>query len=147
MKLYTIGFTQTTAEHFFQRLIDAEVGTLIDTRLNRDGQLAGFAKAQDLRFFLDRLASIKYVAEPLLAPTAETLRSYRDKKMSWAQYADAYNELLRSRGVEKIMLSDKLDGSCLLCSEPKAVHCHRRLAAEYLQKAHDGIERLEIVHL
>ena len=27
-----------------------------------------------------------------------------------------------------------LDGGCLLCSEAKPHHCHRRLVAEYLQR-------------
>lgn len=147
MKLYTIGFTKTTAQHFFHRLIDAGVTKVIDTRLNRDGQLAGFAKAQDLDFFLSRLASIKYIAQPLLAPSPEALRSYRDKAMSWGQYAETYIELLRARCVEKSIPPDELNASCLLCSEPTAHHCHRRLAAEYLQKAHSGSVELEIIHL
>jgi hypothetical protein len=65
---------------FFSRLSRAGVEKLIDARLKRDGQLAGFAKAQDLQFFLERLASIEYVAEPLLAPSSEALRMYRKKR-------------------------------------------------------------------
>lgn len=147
MRLYTIGFTQTTAEHFFGRLARAGVRKIIDTRLNRDGQLAGFAKAQDLEFFLDRLVSIDYVAEPLMAPTAEALRSYRDKKMTWDQYASAYIELLRERCVERLIAPGQLDACCLLCSEPHADHCHRRLAAEYLRSALGSSAALEVVHI
>lgn len=147
MKLFTIGFTKTSAEHFFERLSAAGIKKLIDTRLNRDGQLAGFAKAQDLEFFLKRLASIEYVAEPILAPTAENLKSYRDKKMSWDEYANAYLELLRKRGAGSIISVESLEDACLLCSEPTADHCHRRLAAEFLRGTYDGVVPLEIVHL
>ena len=45
MEIYTIGFTQSTAEHFFGRLANAGVGRLLDVRLNNRSQLAGFAKA------------------------------------------------------------------------------------------------------
>ncbi|HED04680.1 MAG TPA: DUF488 family protein [Candidatus Fraserbacteria bacterium] len=37
----------------------------------------------------------------------------------------------------------KKEGICLLCSEPQADHCHRRLVAEYL--AHFRPE-LQIIH-
>ena len=67
--LFTIGFTQKTAEQFFGLLQDAGVQRVIDIRENRIGQLAGFAKFPDIAFFLDRLLGIKYVYEPLLAPS------------------------------------------------------------------------------
>jgi uncharacterized protein (DUF488 family) len=34
VEIYTIGFTQTTAEHFFGRLRAAGVQRLLDVRLN-----------------------------------------------------------------------------------------------------------------
>ena len=46
--IYTIGFTQKTAEEFFRLLQEAGVRKLIDVRENRAGQLAGFAKFPDL---------------------------------------------------------------------------------------------------
>ena len=52
MVIFTIGFTQTTAEHFFDRLRDAGVKRVVDIRLKNDSQLAGFAKARDLPYFL-----------------------------------------------------------------------------------------------
>jgi uncharacterized protein (DUF488 family) len=55
VEIYTIGFTQTTAEHFFGRLKDAQIRRLIDVRLNNSSQLAGFAKAKDLPYFLREL--------------------------------------------------------------------------------------------
>jgi hypothetical protein len=48
VEIYTIGFTQSTAEHFFGRLAKAGVRRLLDVRLNSRSQLAGFAKAQNL---------------------------------------------------------------------------------------------------
>jgi hypothetical protein len=71
MEIYTIGFTQTTAEHFFGRLKAAGVGRLLDVRLNNSSQLAGFAKAQDLPYFLERLVGARYEHDPRLAPTQE----------------------------------------------------------------------------
>ena len=55
MQLFTIGFTQKTAEQFFNLLADAGVKRIVDIRLNNVSQLAGFAKRDDLRFFLNTI--------------------------------------------------------------------------------------------
>lgn len=147
MTLYTIGFTKTTAEDFFRRLRGAGVRTVLDTRLHRDGQLSGFAKVPDLPYFLRELVRCEYHALPELAPAAELLKAYRDKRLSWDDYAQAYRELLAQRRPEREIDSALLDRGCLLCSEHSAEHCHRRIAAEYLREAFADRTHIEIVHL
>lgn len=147
MKLYTIGFTQTTAEGFFGRLQSAGIARVLDTRIHRDGQLAGFAKVPDLPYFLDRLTGIAYQPVPSLAPTPAMLKSYREKLLSWEGYAESYRDLLRERQPEKEIHASLLDGACLLCSEHTPERCHRRLAAEYLRDTLAGVAEIEIFHL
>jgi uncharacterized protein (DUF488 family) len=144
MKLYTIGFTKTSAERFFRRLQNAGVTKIIDTRLHRDSQLAGFAKQKDLPFFLKEITNIGYEVSEILAPTKEILNGYRKKQLKWAEYEKLYNNLLRSRRVEKHVSPHALNCCCFLCSEATSKHCHRRLAAEYLARAWGSIE---IIHL
>ena len=146
MTLYTIGFTKSTAERFFGRLRSAGVTRLIDTRLRRDGQLAGFAKLPDLEYFARELAGVAYTAEPLLVPTAELLDGYRDKAITWDEYADAYRALLAERAPEKSIDAASLANACLLCSEHAPEHCHRSVAAAYLAAAFPGAG-IEVVHL
>lgn len=62
MKVFTIGFTKTSAESFFTRLQKAGVKKVIDVRLHNDSQLAGFAKKDDLRYFLDALCGIEGIS-------------------------------------------------------------------------------------
>jgi uncharacterized protein (DUF488 family) len=143
MKLYTIGFTKSSAEKFFSRLEEAGVRKVVDTRLHRDSQLSGFAKQLDLPFFLSTINKMDYGVSELLAPTSEILGAYR-KKIKWAEYEKLYRDLLISRRVEVNLTPHALDHCCLLCSEPTPEHCHRRLAAEYLSGEWGGIE---IVHL
>lgn len=147
MKLYTIGFTQTTAETFFDKLRNVGIVRMIDTRINRDGHLSGFAKVPDLPYFLDRLSDCKYQASPSLAPTPSMLKAYRNKLLSWDTYAESYQSLLRERRPEKEFNPHILDRACLLCSEHTPEKCHRRLAAEYLKVAFSGCVDVEIVHL
>jgi len=43
-------------------------------------QLAGFAKRDDLAFFLKELCGAEYSHEPMLAPTSALLDAYRKQK-------------------------------------------------------------------
>ncbi len=133
MEIYTIGFTQTTAERFFKRLADAGVRRLLDVRLNNTSQLAGFAKAKDLAYFLHELVGASYEHEPRLAPTRELLDEYRKRKGDWSTYQARFLELLGEREIEKTLaISDFQTPTALLCSEATAERCHRRLVCEYL---------------
>ena len=139
MKLFTIGFTKTTAERFFSRLSTAGVKKLIDVRLNNISQLAGFAKKDDLRFFTKTLCDAGYEHIPELAPTKDMLDEYKKSKGSWSAYAEKFLALMAQRRIESIDRS-RLEGGCLLCSEDKPHHCHRRLVAEYLKNKWGDVE-------
>lgn len=142
--LFTIGFTKKNAEQFFTTLKDARVKKVIDTRLNNVSQLAGFTKRDDLRYFLHGLHGIEYAHSQILAPTQEMLDSYKKGGADWATYESAYTKLISDRQIETIFTPELLDTACFLCSEHTAEHCHRRLAAEYLQKY---IPNLVVRHL
>lgn len=143
--LCTIGFTRTSAEHFFDRLLAAGVREVVDVRLHNTSQLAGFAKADDLAFFLRRIGGIGYRHEPLLAPTEEMLKSYRKEGVDWADYERRFLGLMAERRVEERLRPEQFRGACLLCSEATPHHCHRRLVAEYLNGKWGGA--LKVRHL
>src|SRR4051794_9491209 len=129
MTIFTIGFTRRSAESFFTALSEAGVKRMLDVRLNNTSQLAGFTKKDDLRYFTRAINGIDYVHLPELAPTSEMLDKFKKQGKDWDAYAHVFRELLRSREVEKTLDPQLLDGGCLLCSEPTAEHCHRRIAA------------------
>lgn len=144
MRIFTIGFTKKSAETFFTRLKNAGVKRLIDVRLKNVSQLAGFTKKDDLRYFTKAICNIDYVHLPELAPTADILDPYKKAKNgNWQLYEQQFLDLMRSRHIETTS-REVLDGGCLLCSEEKPHHCHRRLVAEYL-KEHWG--NVQIEHL
>ena len=133
MKIFTIGFTQKSAETFFTSLASAGVQRLLDVRLRNVSQLAGFTKKEDLRYFTKAICGMDYHHLPELAPTDEILDSYKKKKSLWRDYEKNFLILLRTRQIEKTLKKSLLDGGCLLCSEETPEQCHRRLVAEYLQ--------------
>ena len=143
--IYTIGFTKKKAEYFFEKLKSAGVKRVVDVRLNNVSQLAGFAKKDDLIYFLKELGGIDYVHFPELAPTKDILDAYKKQKGDWATYEMKFIELMERRHIENKIPKEVLNEGCLLCSEDKPHHCHRRLVAEYLSKKWD--EEVEITHL
>src|SRR5882757_435183 len=134
MEVFTIGFTKKNAEQFFGTLRGNNIKRLVDVRLNNVSQLAGFAKRDDLQFFLREVCGADYFHEPLLAPTQEMLDRYKKEKGSWQDYEKEFLALMAERKIE-----DRIDKALfavpavLLCSEPTPENCHRRLVVEYLQ--------------
>ncbi len=144
IKLFTIGFTEKSAETFFNLLTTNGVKKIVDTRINNVSQLAGFAKGTDLKFFAGEIGNMGYEHNLDFAPTKELLTRYRDKKMTWPEYEVEYLNLLDMRKIAKITNVDLLHENCLLCSEHEPEKCHRRLLAEYLKQARTDIK---IIHL
>lgn len=144
MKLFTIGFTKKSAETFFEMLRNSGAKCVVDVRLNNVSQLAGFAKKQDLTYFLKNICGMEYIHLPVLAPTQEMLDDYKKNRGSWEAYERQFLDLMRQRRIEEKVSKETLADGCLLCSEEKPHHCHRRLVAEYL-KQHWG--DIEIKHL
>ncbi|MGD0464114.1 MAG: DUF488 domain-containing protein [Tepidisphaeraceae bacterium] len=131
-KIFTIGFTKKSAERFFTTLQQAGVKRVVDVRLNNISQLAGFTKMDDLRYFLKAIGGMEYVHLPELAPTQEMLDAYKKRKGDWSAYEKQFLELMATRHIEDGVPRDTVNEGCLLCSEDKPDHCHRRLVAEYL---------------
>ena len=142
MILYTIGFTKKSAEQFFGLIRDNHVEVLADIRLNNRSQLAGFAKGDDLEFFLRELCACDYRYCPEYAPTKEILSAYQKKELDWVGYTTQYTTLMEQRGKyrEFPQKFTSYRSVCLLCSEPTPEKCHRRLLAELIAGSVDGVE-------
>ncbi|MDM2974079.1 DUF488 domain-containing protein [Citrobacter sp. CK198] len=143
MKIFTIGFTQSSAEHFFARLKNSGAKRILDVRLNNRSQLAGFAKRDDLKYFVRTLCGMDYEHCTDLAPTREMFEQYKLKNGCWDTYAADFLNLITQRQIEHLDKKQFTD-ACLLCSEHKPHHCHRRLVAEYLAAKWSDVS---IIHL
>lgn len=143
-KVYTIGFTKKSASEFFGLLKESGAKRVVDVRLNNVSQLAGFAKRDDLEYFLRQICRMDYVHMPDLAPTKEMLDAYRKEHGDWQTYEREFLALMDARRVAKRGIKRIIANACLLCSEDTPDNCHRRLVAEYLRR-HWG--DVEITHL
>lgn len=133
MEIATIGFTKSSAQHFFERLSTAGVRRLVDVRLNNVSQLAGFAKEKDLAYFLDAICGINYEHEVRLAPTQELLKAYRSGEVEWSEYEMEFRNLMLERDIPAVVERRPYEmKTALLCSEAEPERCHRRLVADLL---------------
>ncbi len=145
MEIYTIGFGQKTAEQFFGIITKVGIRRLMDVRLNNVSQLAGFTKKDDLRFFLKRLCSADYVHERMLAPTQDLLDGYKKEGGSWENYETKFLALMSERKIEDSISRAQFDvPTVMLCSEPTAEHCHRRLVVEYLNSKWGNVKAVHL---
>lgn len=143
--IYTIGFTKKGAKKFFELLRDANIAKLVDTRINNRSQLSGFAKRDDLIFFLDEILDAEYVHDTDLAPTKDLLDEWRNDEISWASYEERFRKLMVEREIEtKLDKSMFTDPTVLLCSEHKPDHCHRRLIVEYLDDVWGDVNAIHL---
>lgn len=145
ISLYTIGFTKKSAEHFFNLLRDSGVKQLVDVRISNSSQLAGFAKGNDLKFFVNEICHIPYIHIADFAPTKELLDQWHKQEVNWDDYERIYTKLLTDRDILRKYGFKPFDGSCFLCSEDTPEQCHRRLLVEYMKK--HSSEKIEITHL
>lgn len=140
MNVFTIGFTEKPAKRFFELIRSSGTKRVVDVRLNNTGQLAGFSKRDDLVFFLRELCQVDYIHVPELAPTAGILDAYKKHGGVWSVYEAEFLNLMEKRRIDQSIARDVIDQSCLLCSEHKPHHCHRRLVVEYLDRKWGGLK-------
>lgn len=139
INLYSIGFTQKSAEDFFGLLKHNKIDCLIDVRLNPNGQLSRFAFEKDLPFFLDKLANgCKYAHRVDLAPQNELLKEVRTKGSAMSKDYKLFeiqfnNYLEKESQIENFVEQFKdFKNVALLCSEHTTEKCHRRLVSNML---------------
>ncbi|MBK8482302.1 MAG: DUF488 domain-containing protein [Proteobacteria bacterium] len=145
MRIFTIGFTKKSAKRFFELLRESGAKRVVDVRLNNVSQLAGFAKKDDLAYFLKEICGMDYVALPALAPTREILDEFKKRKGDWQVYEQQFIDLMKQRRVEETVKREVVSDGCLLCSEDKPDQCHRRLVAEYLRRHWGDVEIRHLV--
>lgn len=143
--IHTIGYQRKPLSTFIRQLQGAGVDAVIDIRLRNTSHLAGYTKRDTLEFLLQEGFDLAYEHHPELAPTDAILDAYKATQ-DWAAYEAAFLPLLAERDAAATgrEILARYAHPCLLCAEPTAEHCHRRLVAEAWAGA---LPDLAIVHL
>ena len=137
--IYSIGFTQKSAEQFFGLIKKNKIDLLIDVRQNPNGQLSRFAFEKDLPYFLDKLADgCKYVHRVDLAPQNDLLKEVRTKGSAMSKeyrfFELEFNKYLENKSEIGNFIDrfSTYNNVVLLCSEHTTEKCHRRLVIDML---------------
>ncbi len=72
------------------------------------------------------------------------LDQYKKRRGNWSTYERQFLDLMKQRRIEEAIPKEAIAEGCLLCSEDKPHHCHRRLVAEYLKERWGDVE---VIHL
>jgi uncharacterized protein (DUF488 family) len=147
-RIATIGFGNKEADRFIALLRDAGVATVIDTRRRPDAPSSGYARQCNLPFLLRSVANIGYEHRPEIAPPAALLDRY-ERDRDWPAYARDFARLVLDAPEAKQAMLDFLTRSAtemmaLMCLEPMAQQCHRRLVADRMYEIDAS---LEVIHL
>lgn len=143
--LYTIGYKGRSLAQFMEPMRRAGVDAVIDVRLLNTSHLAGYTKRDTLAYMLPEGFHMAYEHHPELAPSPAIREAYLEDE-DWTAYEATFLPLLDERSALQVgrQILGRCRAPCLLCAEPTADHCHRRLVAEYWA-GHLG--NLTIVHL
>jgi uncharacterized protein (DUF488 family) len=143
--VYTIGHRGKPLQTFINQLRSAGIDLVIDIRLRNTSQLLGYTKRDDLAFLLTQGFGIAYEHRPDLAPSPEMLDAYRQDH-DWCRYVAEFCPLLADRSAAAIgqQILERYSAPCLLCAEPTAEQCHRRLVAEHWAAT---LPDITVVHL
>lgn len=145
MKIFTIGFTQKSAQKFFELISKNEIDLLLDIRLNNKSQLAGFSKGDDLKYFLHTITQTNYIYAEEYAPTKQLMDGAKGGKISRTIFEESYRDIVLSRNALNDFKEKYKGGKniCLLCSEVKAEECHRAVLADMLHEKYG----FEVAHI
>ena len=153
MEYFTIGVYNSTADHFFSKIIENNIDVFVDIRQRRGVRGAKYAFVNSKRL-QDRLAemNVKYLHVIDLAPTKEIreLQKVADKQKSEQKrerqkLGDVFRIEYKNRIIKNFNFSEFLKQLqyinakkvVFFCVEEHPEACHRSLVADKLEKEFD----------
>ena len=113
-------------------------------RLNNSPSF-GFAKRDDLSFFLEELCGASTFTNRC-SPRPGYTRRLQKGKRGMVRYERRFLELMRERRIEETLDRKLFEEAptALLCSEVGPERCHRRLILEYLDREWGDIQAVHL---
>ena len=131
--LFTIGFTGKSAEEFLREAPQGG-GRAGGHSLDNVSQLAGFTKKRDLEYLLACDCRHRLCPRAGPGPHQGHFGCLQEEADRMEPVRVSFQTASAVRRPHEQLTPGELDHACLLCSEPTAEHCHRRLVAEYLRE-------------
>lgn len=122
MHLFVMSFSGRRAEGFFETLLERGINIMVDIRLKNQLSTDGFTHKDDLVYFLNKLCSIPYEHDLMLAPTENQYEAFERGTKAQPQYFAAYRRLLEGRQAVAVFLSRyaRYENICFLVGKDTA---------------------------
>jgi len=144
MTVYTTGYQGENVHNFIHKIIEENIGAIIDIRENPFSRKPGFSKTP-LSKKLHNAGVDYYHFQELGTP--KPLRNFLAEKGDYEVFFQNYRNYLREF---RDSLDDLIDiGSkkriCLMCFEKDPHTCHRKIVAELIRE-YAG-RQIDVIHL
>jgi len=143
-KVYLTGYEKQTITEFINKLLKANITTVIDIRKNPISRKAGFSK--NALFQALKENDIKYFHCQDLG-TPNDIRNYLKGEGDYLKFFQLYRSYLHANPA---LISDALDiiyangHSVLMCYEKDCELCHRSILASELMKRDSKIQAIPL---
>jgi uncharacterized protein (DUF488 family) len=147
--LFTIGYEGISLNRFFDLLVENEVQTLADVRINPLSRKPGFSKSALIRECASR--EINYRHFSALGCPRPILLDYRENK-DWDDYTRRFWNYLRSEDSDLELALEEVGDLvitsrvALLCFEADFQLCHRSYVAEEVSQRLGGSDIFHITN-
>lgn len=142
--VFTIGFMGKNLEKFDHIIRKHKISVLIDVRRYPNTHRSGWAKRENLKYFILNYTYLLYTWEKIFAPPKTLLRKYK-KTQNWREYVKVYVRYINNSQTKEKFMDILQDRACFLCAEKEPDQCHRRLLVERMK---DWLRlNYEIIHL
>jgi uncharacterized protein YeaO (DUF488 family) len=88
--VYVLSAYETSAERFFETLLEHGTELLLDVRRKNTNQLCGFTKQRDLEYLTGKIAGAKYIHDLRFAPEPDLLEDYLKHRSGWDEFRAGY---------------------------------------------------------
>lgn len=135
VEIFTISAYQTTAEQFFNKILQRQADLVLDIRLKNESQLCGFTKKKDLAYLIPLICKADYICDRFFAPDPVLLNQYLKHWIPWEQYAHKYQESMKAKSIKKYFHDHygKYVRVCLIGTATAKRRSHSEVLSEMLQ--------------
>jgi uncharacterized protein (DUF488 family) len=139
----TIGYAGKDIEQFVQKLLNANITTLVDVRQLPLSRKHDFSKTRLQSHLKD--SGIEYKHIGILGSPKELRHKVREDKDFDSFFSEYQNYLdTKTEALDNLLNEIEKKKSCLMCVESEPTFCHRQIIARNIEKKQPG---LKVVHL
>lgn len=136
--LFTIGYEGLSIEQFLTKILENEIDTVVDVRLNPLSRKAGFSKTRLAAALANE--GVGYAHERQLGNPPENRAAFRLGPLEQGrQRLRAILDEVGDEALTRLAQRSRRERVAILCVESTDVRCHRQVIVEMLREIDPGL--------